>query len=161
MKLKTLHTSVVGALLLGGAGAALAAQQVVCDRQPTASSPASCVIKGTSERVTVSQGSSQYIVEPVQSSSNLVVAEPAERVVVGQPGERVITQPGERVVVTEPRQVVAAEAVEPVNMTYYTETPYPFPSPEVQPVQSKVYVPVNQPELRGAPQPRFPHNPTD
>ena len=153
MKLKTLTTSVVGALMLGGAGAALAAQQVVCDRQPTANSPASCVIKGTSERVTVSQGSSQYMVEPVRSSSNLVVAEPAERVVV--------TQPGERVVVAEPRQVVAAEAVEPINMTYYTESPYPFPSPEVQPVQSKVYVPVNQVERQGPPQPRFPHNPGD
>jgi hypothetical protein len=154
MKLKTLTTSVAAALLIGGAGAAVAAQEVVCDQMPTATTPASCRIKGTSERVTVQSSSAQYVVQPVQPSTNLVVTEPAEQRVL-------VTQPAERVVVTEPARVVAGTAVEPINMTYYTESPYPFPSPEVQPVQSKVYVPVEQRELKGPPQPRFPHNPTD
>lgn len=135
MKLKAIYASVAGAILLGGATASLAAQEVICDRQPTRSTPASCVIKGTSDRVMVPADSAQYVIVP------------AENVVVQ---ERVVTRSGTEV----------ATPVEPMTMTYYVDDPYPFPSPEAGPVQTRVYVPV-EPRVveRGPASPRFDRNP--
>jgi hypothetical protein len=145
MKPNTLHAAVAGALLLGGATVSLAAQELICDRQPTSSTPASCVIKGTSQRVMV----------PATASQQYVV--PAERVVIE---ERVVA-PAEKVVVQE--RVIAARGtpVEPIVMTYHTESPYPFPSPELQAVEQRVYVPTESRPIESVPTNRFKRNISD
>lgn len=135
MKYKAIYTSVAGALVLGGATMSYAAQEIICDRQPTSTTPASCVVKGTSQRV-------------------MVPADEAHRyVIVPTTTEGVVVQ--ERVVTTTP-----GTPVEAVTMTYYVEEPYPFPSPEVSPVQTRVYVPTEpRATVSGPPMTRDRRNP--
>jgi len=139
MKRKALYATVAGALLACSAGISSAAQELVCDRQPTSTSAASCHFQDVSARVGSSAGATHYIVEPA-ASERIVVREPSERVVVREPSERVIVrEPSERVMVREP--VTTGTPVEPVVMTYRADSPFPDPSPPAGEVQTRVYVP--------------------
>lgn len=123
MKLKTLHAAIAGAFMLASAGISSAAQELVCDRQPTSTTAASCQFRNMPER-TSSQpaGSASYIVEPAAN----------ERVIVREPVR-------ERVVVQEP-VTTTATPVDTVVMTHPVDDAFPDPNPR-QEAQTRVYVP--------------------
>lgn len=120
MKRKTLYAAMAGALLLGGAGIASAAQQLICDQQPTRTSSASCRFSEMPVSSASPTGSTYYIVEPAAT----------ERSVVREPVR-------ERVVIPEP---VATTPVDTVVMSYPVDDAYPDPNPR-QEAQTRVYVP--------------------
>jgi hypothetical protein len=121
MKRNTLHAAAAGALLLGSAGIASAAQQLVCDQQPTNTTAASCTFRDMPERISSQPAdSTYYVVEPAAS----------ERVIVREPAR-------ERVVVQEP---VATVPVDTVVMRYPVDDAFPDPNPR-QEAQARVYIP--------------------
>jgi len=131
---KTLYATVAGAFLLGSAGFSSAAQELVCDQQPTSTTAASCSFRNVPERISSPRsGATEYIVEP-SARERVVVQEPigSERVVVREPIGN------ERVVVREP--VTTATPVEAVVMRYPVDDAFPDPSPQNQ-AQTRVYIP--------------------
>ena len=119
MKPKILYAAVAGTLLMSGAGISSAAQQLICDQQPTSSASASCrfsemPVAGSSTAPTY------YIVEPA----------PVEQTVVREPIR-------ERVVVRDP---AVSTPVDAVVMSYPVDDAFPDPNPR-QEAQQRVYIP--------------------
>jgi hypothetical protein len=139
---KTLYATAAGAFLFGSAGISSGAQELVCDRQPTSTTAASCMYMP--ERISSQPASgTHFVVEPA-GSERLIVREPipSERVVVREP------IPRERVVLREP---VTGTPVEPIAMRYEADNPFPFPSPTVGEVQTRVYIPTEPHAVQSGP----------
>lgn len=126
MKPKTLHAAMAGGLLLT-ATASLAGQQLVCDREPTSSTSASCFLQSAPERVSAPMSP--------PASATFYVVEPASV----QVREHIIATP------------VVATPVQPLMVTYYVDEPYPDPSPALRPVETRVYVPAERRGIESAP----------
>jgi len=120
MKRKILFAAVTSALL-GGAGIASAAQQLICDQQPSSTTSASCRFSDVPVSTSLPEGTTYYIVEPAAR----------ERTVVREPVAR------ERVVIQES---VTATPVDTIVMNYPVDDAFPDPNPR-QVAQTRVYVP--------------------
>lgn len=119
MKRKILFAAVTGALL-GGVGVASAAQQLICDQQPSSTTSATCRFSAVPVSASSPEGTTYYIVEPAVRERT--VREPIAR---------------ERVVVQEP---MTATPVDTIVMNYPVDDAFPDPNPR-QVAQTRVYVP--------------------